>query len=1030
MTKYGPKTIVLAALLLGSTLKVSAQPTTSPASLNFTYQVNTSTYPTAKLTATLPKSLGAGYVLTASATSVPTGWLTVTPDTGASPLAITVTVNTTSLNPGSYTGTITIGTYPVSTTTTVPVNLSISNPPPALVVSPPTPVPTYYASGSPSSLTFNYTTGTPATDYPFEELDVASNGGTSIPFTVVGAAGKTSSWLRVNVANQVPNLQTGGVVNLGSYVPIYASVDSTVLATLDVGSYSGTITFTNSTTGAQVVVNVNLNISAGAPGINTIFPTSVLAAPSAGRVAPVITIYGDNFFTTSEVTLTPDGGVPYPNLKKSLLSRKVLQATLDPNYLTTPGTFTLSVANGKTLANPTPQEATITFTVSDPSVPLITSIVNAASYSPTATQTGSAANPVPTSGAGSTSASPREIIAIFGQNLGPSAVTQVPATTGNFPNYYPSSATTGTAPKTTTYQVIFSFGVDPTCAGAGCQPVVPVAAPLIMISSNQINAIVPVPPVSVPVTGLLSWLQVAETDGSTGTVTSTDWFPITMLPEDPGVFTFGGLGQGQGAVLNYDATTGYSINSAKNQAVRGSTISLYATGLGDLMPGVQVTVTDSSTTNQTATMTFPLVINPNQTSVTAPSVATMSPLVAGVENSPYAPVTLLGAAGTPPYTWTATGLPPGLSMNSNGLLTGTPTVAGAYSPTFTLTDSASPKQTASTTLSLTIGPEIVTITPAVVPDGVQGMPYTSTTLTAAGGKAPYSWSVLPATPLPAGLSLSNTGQLTGTPVSAAAYSFTVQVLDSASTPTTQTFSYTMTIYANPAMAIITPTVPDGVVGVAYAATLGKQGGTAPFLWSYSGTLPAGLALDTAKGVLSGKPTASGLSFVLFTVTDSTGLTAQHTVPMTIAPAIQMTATVFPANLHQYEAIPAQTLQATGGTPPYKWTAIGLPPGLVLDRNTGVLSGVPLSPISLPLRDGAVSIGAVYLNDNTYRVDIDGQPAVTSYAGASQGSVAGLVQINAVVPPTARSGAAIPLTVSIGTATGARRSQAGVTLAVK
>jgi uncharacterized protein (TIGR03437 family) len=64
------------------------------------------------------------------------------------------------------------------------------------------------------------------------------------------------------------------------------------------------------------------------------------------------------------------------------------------------------------------------------------------------------------------------------------------------------------------------------------------------------------------------------------------------------------------------------------------------------------------------------------------------------------------------------------------------------------------------------------------------------------------------------------------------------------------------------------------------------------------------------------------------------------------------------------------------------------------------------------------------------VDIDGQPAVTSYAGSSQGSVAGLVQINAIVPPTARTGAAIPLTVSIGSATSARRSQLSVTLAVK
>jgi len=64
------------------------------------------------------------------------------------------------------------------------------------------------------------------------------------------------------------------------------------------------------------------------------------------------------------------------------------------------------------------------------------------------------------------------------------------------------------------------------------------------------------------------------------------------------------------------------------------------------------------------------------------------------------------------------------------------------------------------------------------------------------------------------------------------------------------------------------------------------------------------------------------------------------------------------------------------------------------------------------------------------VDIDGQPAVVSYAGTSPGAVAGLVQINAIVPPTVRAGAAIPLTVSIGSAVASRRSQLGVKIAVK
>jgi len=1035
MTKYGLKTIGLLALLPAGALVSHAQPTASPASLSFTYQLNTSTYPSASLTATLPKSLGSGYVLTATVNSSTTGWLTVTPDTGASPLKMTVSVNPTGLNLGSYSGVITLGTSPVSTTSTVAVNLSISNPPSALTVSPPTPLPAYYTSAGSGSLglAFNYTTGSPAVDYAFEEMDVTSNSG--IPFSAVAATTtKSSAWLRVSAANQVPNFTTSGVALAGSYVPIYASVDFTVLSTLDVGSYTGTITFTNNSTGATAVVNVALNISAGAPSINTIFPTSVVAAPAAGRVPPVVTVYGDNFFTTSSVTLTPDGGVPYPNLPMHLVTRKILQATIDPSYVTTPGSYTIRVANGKTLANPTPQEASIAFIVADPTVPLISSVVNAASYLAKAFQTGSAADPVPATGAGSTAASPREIIAIFGQNLGPSTTTQVAATTSLFPNYYPSSIQTGTAPNTTTYQVVFSFGVDPTCVGGGCAPVVPVPAPLIMVSSNQINAVVPRPPpaVSIPATGLPSWVQVTETADATGFITATDWFPITALSADPGIFTFGVLGQGQGAVLNYDASAGYSINSAKNAAAKGSTVSLYATGMGDLMAGVQITVTDSSTTPQSASAILPLVINPGQAAAGAPSILTPSPLPSGTQNAVYPAITLLGSGGTPPYQWSVAGLPTGMSMNNAGLLTGTPVLAGAYSPSFTLTDSSTPKQTASATLLLTINVEVITITPALfLPDGVQGLPYTATTVAATGGKAPYSWSD-PLSTLPAWLSLSRTGQLTGTPGAAGNYSITLQVQDSSSTPVTATVSYTINVFASPGMAITTPSIPDGVVGVPYSATLGKQGGTGPFTWVAPGFAAIGLTVDLAKGLVTGRPTLAGPETIIVTVTDSSAVPLSATYPVTlnIAGPLQITTAALPANLYQYQAVPATAIQATGGTAPYKWTAFGLVPGLVLDRNTGVLSGVPTAQISLPLPDGGVSLGAVYLGDNTYRVDIDGQPAVTNYAGASQGSVAGLVQINAVVPPTARSGTAVPLTVSIGSATGARRSQLGVTLSVK
>jgi hypothetical protein len=89
------------------------------------------------------------------------GWLTVTPGSGTSPLALTVTVNPTGLSPGSYTGIITLGTNRGTNTTLVPVTLSISNPPSSIIVTPAAGVTNYTPglSGAHPSLAYNYTTG-------------------------------------------------------------------------------------------------------------------------------------------------------------------------------------------------------------------------------------------------------------------------------------------------------------------------------------------------------------------------------------------------------------------------------------------------------------------------------------------------------------------------------------------------------------------------------------------------------------------------------------------------------------------------------------------------------------------------------------------------------------------------------------------------------------------------------------------------------------------------------------------------------
>jgi hypothetical protein len=306
---------------------------------------------------------------------------------------------------------------------------------------------------------------------------------------------------------------------------------------------------------------------------------------------------------------------------------------------------------------------------------------------------------------------------------------------------------------------------------------------------------------------------------------------------------------------------------------------------------VTITVTDSTSPTHLTASTTGLTIN-----ITTGLTISNTPLPNGLVGTAYS-ASETGSGGVAPLTYTATGLPGGLSINStNGQITGTPTTAtsGAVPVTITVTDSTTPThQTASTTgLTITIIGQL-TISSTALPNGVVGTPYTAPSETVNGGTPPLTYT---ATGLPGGLSInSTTGAITGTPTTATPTpaAVTITVTDSTS-PTHQTASTTgLTINITSGLTISNTALPNGVVGTPYTASETGNGGTAPLTYTATG-LPGGLSINATTGAISGTPTTAtaGAVPVTITVTDSTTPTHQtaSTTGLTINIIAQLTIT--------------------------------------------------------------------------------------------------------------------------------------------
>lgn len=313
-----------------------------------------------------------------------------------------------------------------------------------------------------------------------------------------------------------------------------------------------------------------------------------------------------------------------------------------------------------------------------------------------------------------------------------------------------------------------------------------------------------------------------------------------------------------------------------------------------------------------------LIVNPAPLSITAFDV-TPSPIDLG--NATTLSVSATG--GTPPYSYSLVGLPPGCTNNYASVLTCTPTAYGTYTPGVYVNDSASsPTQYATSSLTVNPAPLMITsFTASVNPVIVTGTTFLN--VTAAGGynASGYTYSYAG---LPPGCLSTSTNSLSCTPNKLGTYSVNATVTDA----NFDTASMSLSLVVNPEPLTITAfsASPNPILinqTSKFTTTIG--GGVTPYTISYSG-LPTGCT-SSNSATLSCTPTVSGNFTVSANVTDANKTSVTKSTVLAVNP-LPLLITSFTASPASFTIGNSTNLSvtATGGTKPYSYSYVALPKG--------------------------------------------------------------------------------------------------------
>jgi uncharacterized protein (TIGR03437 family) len=472
----------------------------SPNAVNFTYSQGGSAPESQTIQVSSAGSGSVAFTATGNAT-----WLTVLPTSGTTPVILTLTASVRGLGIGTYAGTISLtptGGSPLS----IPVNLVISAP---VTLSP-----------SPSTLNFNYSQG--GSGPPAQTIQIPSPSSGSVAFTTASGA----PWLTASpLAGSTP-----------------ATLTVAVSGNLATGTYSGTVSVT---VGSYIAASIPVSATVGPPTISASPPSLTLTATtgSAAAVTQPIQLSASGSATVAFTAVASSAGNWLSVSPSSGNTPSILEVSVSPTGLS-PGSYSGNVSvSGGALVIP------VTMTVTQAAVPMITGIVNAASYA----QTNGVGSPV----------SPGALVAIFTSTLAGAqaanfTTASLPPTLGNV------SVTFNNIPAPI-------VAVSPT----GQYPYVSAQVPFEILAAGQTSATVPV---VITVNGVPS-PAVQE----------------SIIPSQPGIFTIPATGLGNAILVFTNPATkqpaiaapaSAGLSYASEPIPRGAAGFFYVTGLGEMAPSV------------------------------------------------------------------------------------------------------------------------------------------------------------------------------------------------------------------------------------------------------------------------------------------------------------------------------------------------------------------------------------------------------------------------------------------------------------